>query len=183
MTSSISSFTDAGYTAVQTVNFNGTDYDFAKFSGTSMSSPAVTGIVALMLDANPNLSAAQVKQIIKTTARLDNNTGTITAPGHTRWGMGKIHAWRAVLEALNTTNISEITEESLLIFPNPATNEIQLILPDNFIMTRVQILSMDGKMFEVDAKETLDISELAPGTYVVQISNGNTWIHSKLIVL
>lgn len=183
VTSSISSFTDAGYTAVQTVNFNGTDYDFAKFSGTSMSSPAVTGIVALMLDANPNLSAAQVKQIIKTTARLDNNTGTITAPGHTRWGMGKIHAWRAVLEALNTTDISEITDQSLLIFPNPATNEIQLILPDNFIMTRIQILSMDGKMFEVDAKETIDISELAMGTYVVQISNGNTWIHSKLIVL
>ena len=85
--SSISSFTDNAYTQAATTNFGGTDYDFARFSGTSMASPCVTGIVALMLDANPNLSPAQVKDILKTTARQDSFTGVITAPGHTRWGM------------------------------------------------------------------------------------------------
>src|SRR3990167_6193908 len=95
--SSISSFTDAAYSQIATTNFNGTDYDFARFSGTSMASPCGTGIVALMLDANQFLSSAQVKSFIKSTARLDQHTGVITAPGHTRWGMGKINAYKAVI--------------------------------------------------------------------------------------
>src|SRR5690606_21034794 len=46
--SSISSFTDGSYTAETSVNFQGRDYDFATLSGTSMSSPVVTGICALV---------------------------------------------------------------------------------------------------------------------------------------
>lgn len=37
-------------------------------SGTSMSAPYVTGVVALMLEANPNLTDAQVRQIVTSTA-------------------------------------------------------------------------------------------------------------------
>jgi hypothetical protein len=37
-------------------------------SGTSMAAPHVAGVVALMLNANPNLTDAQVRQIITTTA-------------------------------------------------------------------------------------------------------------------
>jgi subtilisin family serine protease len=37
-------------------------------NGTSMAAPHVAGVVALMLNANPNLTDAQVRQIITATA-------------------------------------------------------------------------------------------------------------------
>lgn len=42
--------------------------EYASYSGTSMATPHVTGVVALMLSANPNLSDAQVRQIIAETS-------------------------------------------------------------------------------------------------------------------
>ena len=44
-------------------------------SGTSMSSPATAGVVALMLEANPDLTPADVRSILESTARQDDDTG------------------------------------------------------------------------------------------------------------
>jgi len=41
---------------------------YASYSGTSMASPHVAGVVALMLSANPNLTDAQVRQILADTS-------------------------------------------------------------------------------------------------------------------
>ncbi|MBW4475412.1 MAG: S8 family serine peptidase [Tolypothrix brevis GSE-NOS-MK-07-07A] len=41
---------------------------YANYSGTSMASPHVAGVVALMLSANPNLTDAQVRQILADTS-------------------------------------------------------------------------------------------------------------------
>ena len=48
----------------------GDDYDY--MSGTSMASPVVAGVVALMLDANPDLTPAQIYNIICASASLDS---------------------------------------------------------------------------------------------------------------
>jgi subtilisin len=53
--------------------------EYANYSGTSMASPYVAGVVALMLSANPTLTETQVREIITSTAgnnNTNNNTPT-----------------------------------------------------------------------------------------------------------
>lgn len=54
---------------------------YASYSGTSMASPHVAGVVALMLSANPNLTDAQVRQIVSETAVHSTTTPSFSLPG------------------------------------------------------------------------------------------------------
>src|SRR5690606_930057 len=60
--------------------------------GTSMATPHATGVVALMLEADPTLDAAKVRQILSETARADAHTGTLP---NNKSGAGKIDAQAA----------------------------------------------------------------------------------------
>jgi len=121
--SSISSYTDNSYSLLSSVFFNDRTYPFARFSGTSMSSPCVSGIVALMLQANPELTPAEIKDILQTTARLDSYTGNITAPGNVRWGYGKVNAYKAVKTVAPTVGVQEpFTTSEIQLMPNPKFN-------------------------------------------------------------
>ncbi|NET37219.1 MAG: S8 family serine peptidase, partial [Cyanothece sp. SIO1E1] len=85
--------------------------DFAAgFGGTSSACPVVAGVAALVLSANPDLTAQEVKQILQLTAdkivdpevdpQLGLRGGTYDANGHSQWfGYGKVNAFRAVQEA------------------------------------------------------------------------------------
>ncbi|HSO56955.1 MAG TPA: S8 family serine peptidase, partial [Paenisporosarcina sp.] len=63
---------------------------YTTMSGTSMAAPHVAGIVALLLDANPQLSPLEVKQIVEQTAS--------NMPGYETWetGSGYVNAFAAV---------------------------------------------------------------------------------------
>ena len=170
MASSISSFTDASYTSIGTVDFEGRTYPFARLSGTSMASPAVAGICALILEANPYLSAVQVKDIILATARTDNFTGIIPSGGSTRWGFGKINAHEAVILSLQTIGVLELpTENQWQIFPNPTTDMIYFS-GLKFQPERVQLVAMNGQVVELRCESnSVDVSSLIPGTYLLRM--------------
>lgn len=168
--SSISSYTDNSFTQVTSVDFNGRTYPFAKFSGTSMASPMVTGVTALILEANPYLSAEQVKDIIIQTAREDNNTGVIPAGGSTQWGWGKVNAYLAVQLALNTIGIEEIDHEiPWTVYPNPVQNDLFFTLVDELPL-KVQVIDAMGKITVKAVQESrISVSDLKPGTYWVRM--------------
>ena len=125
VTSSLSSFTTESHGIEETTMFNGRTYNFAKFSGTSMASPAAAGVVALMLDANPALTPSEVKTILKSSARTDNRTGIIPSTGSTDWGWGKVTATAAVKAAIQYTAVNELgNASSVAIYPNPASDHL-----------------------------------------------------------
>jgi minor extracellular serine protease Vpr len=171
--SSISSFTDASYSSVASVDFQNRTYPFARFSGTSMASPAVAGICALILEANPYLTAGQVKYILKVTAREDDKTGDIPVTGSTRWGWGKVNAYLAVKLALGTTGIEDIDKElTWSISPNPATDQL-VIKGETIFPDEVQIISLDGRIMDRCVHNgVLDVSDLGSGKYWVRIVRG-----------
>lgn len=86
------------------------------FGGTSGAAAIVTGVVALMLSANPNLSAGQVISILESTAdkdldfspdppgdpNLQHFTGNFVAGRSNFFGAGKVNAFKAVEKALIT---------------------------------------------------------------------------------
>jgi serine protease AprX len=74
---------------------------YTTMSGTSMATPHVAGIVALLLEANPLLSPEDVKQILQKTAT--------NMPGFESWevGAGYVNAYAAVDMALNGKNYGE----------------------------------------------------------------------------
>lgn len=129
--SAISSVTDAGYALGAEAEFNGTTYPFARFSGTSMSAPAVAGIAALLLEADPALTPAEVRAVLKATAREDDDTGALPAGGDAVWGVGKVNAYRAVLEALGLNAVEEPVAwvDPAWVWPNPATDFLSVRCP------------------------------------------------------
>jgi subtilisin family serine protease len=80
------------------------------FGGTSSATPLVAGVAALVLCANPELNAAEVKEVLQATADkiVDDepdivsgvNRGDYDDQGRCEWfGFGKVNAARAVAEA------------------------------------------------------------------------------------
>ena len=81
----------------------------SSFGGTSSATPTVAGVCALVLSANPALSAEQVRKLLQQTADKDlslvtdtsvNEPGAFDANGFSLWfGHGKVNAFRAVQAA------------------------------------------------------------------------------------
>ena len=71
------------------------------FGGTSAAAPLVAGICALLLTANPRLTAREVKDILEQTADKVGNAAAYDARGWSdQFGYGRVNAERAVAEAL-----------------------------------------------------------------------------------
>ncbi|RRF92970.1 MAG: hypothetical protein DUD31_06975 [Coriobacteriaceae bacterium] len=96
-------------------SINTGDDQYQYYSGTSMASPWVAGVVALEFASNPNLTPAQAIQYLYDSATDMTHYGT----GWDRYtGYGLVNAYRAVLLASGSNakrDISEATVEALPI--------------------------------------------------------------------
>lgn len=183
--SSISAFTDNSYTELTSVEFNGIPYPFARFSGTSMAAPMVTGTVALMLEADPDATPAEIKAFIKGNARTDEDTGEIPPGGSTRWGMGKLNAYQAVLHELGLVSVDEQQGGGLTAWPSPATSAV-------FVRTvgrgPVRITAFDAMGRPVLAEQhraggtiMLDVRTWATGVYALRIEEAGGVLTRRIV--
>ena len=84
---------------------------YASYSGTSMASPHVAGVVALMLSANPNLTDAQVRQILEDTsgnATQTSNTSFDNTQSMTATASFSASPARTAYSSLSTDSITDI---------------------------------------------------------------------------
>ncbi|OKH29771.1 hypothetical protein NIES2119_31995 [[Phormidium ambiguum] IAM M-71] len=126
----------AGITTTDLLGANGynglSNLDYTNgFGGTSSAAPLVSGVVALMLEANPNLTWRDVQHILVETSRQNDTFDSdwvINGGGHWvnhKYGFGSIDATSAVNAAKNWTTVaSEVSTTSGTIATSTA-------IPDN----------------------------------------------------
>lgn len=139
-------------------------------SGTSMAAPHVSGIVALMLEANPNLTWQQVKQILQDTATV--------MPGRDAWevGAGYVNAHAAVKEAVTLSGNFGATVKLNRSFNSSAN----ITEGDSFVRTveYTPVGESDVKTFNVNADTSLVMASanIESGTaFVLEDPAGNTY--------
>lgn len=126
----------------------------AGFGGTSSATPLASGVVALMLEANPNLTWRDVQHILVETAAQNDPADagwTINGAGHLinhKYGFGRIHAQAAVNAALTWTNVSAVsTVSSGVINVNepipdndPAGITSSIVISDDLTIEHVEVI-------------------------------------------
>ena len=159
------------------ISVGGHTYRWASMSGTSMSCPVVTGITALILQANPDLSVNNIRHIITSTARNDDKTGPLVAndSADVRWGWGKIDALRAVNAALSSVSVQQAEKYRLPlhVYPNPASGKLMINTGCGEMQT-AEIMSIDGrKVMEVPVtlETPVDVSRLPQGVYILRVGS------------
>jgi subtilisin family serine protease len=112
------------------------------FGGTSSATPTVAGVCGLILSQNPNLTAQEVKQILKDTADKDlkiESESSVNEPGDfvsgfSLWfGHGKVNAAKAVKAATSTSeSVIDQTIDANLDIPDsntPVFSKLDLTQP------------------------------------------------------
>ncbi|MBO4814496.1 MAG: S8 family peptidase [Muribaculaceae bacterium] len=153
-------------------------------SGTSMSAPVVSGIVALWLEANPNLTVADVKRVIRSTAMRDHY---VEAEPEC-CGAGKIDA-HAGLQAVLSTSIKDVKNDiSNLDVTYMESSRSMHVRGCGASRLSIEVYSMQGQCVSKMTLPTFDgsadvlVPELAAGAYVIRVMTPDTIVTRKIMV-
>lgn len=170
------------------ITANGRKHQWADMAGTSMSSPAVAGIIALWLQADPTLDAARIKTILKNTSVKDSY---VNGGNPVKWGAGKIDANAGLIEVLKGSSVegAVIDKNAVILYPNPSDGHFTLYAQGEIGSIRLNIYNSNGSLViakTLDASEgaiNVDVEgELSAGLYIVQVIGEKTNFSSRLII-
>lgn len=170
--------------------------DYIINNGTSMAAPHAAGAIALMLQINSDLTAADVRDVLETSSREDQQTGSVPNP---EFGFGKLDA----LEAMNVleTGPARIAEQQelpedveLTNYPNPfnPATTVEFTLPEaedvsisvyNSIGQEVEQLVVDEQMDAGTHQLQLDGSNLSSGVYLLRFQAGNEQLTRQVTLI
>lgn len=177
------------------MNDDGTVFgaDTATAQGTSFATPIVSGVVALMLEANPNLGWRDVQQILAMTARKVNDTNTDTVwNGATNWNGGGMHTShdygfgdidaRAAVRLAETWAVTHTSyNERLLSAGEGSVNggaNLNVAIGDGAVITRT--LAIGAGLRAEHATVSLDLNHSNWGDLTVELISPTGTV-SKLI--
>jgi len=160
--------------------------------GTSASSPAAAGVVALYLQKNPTATPAQIKTAITACTKKDSYTGN-SLPDN-RWGYGKIDAFGFLAgcpAGINNLSSQNIDFE---IYPNPFSE--QTIIKYNYVnifsnsIAQLKIYTLLGQIVKTiplndkASQIILQRGDLKSGSYFYNVTIDDKILKSgKLMIL
>ena len=145
--------------------------------GTSMSSPFVTGTVALWLQANPKLTPSDVRNILNASSRHDQYTGNADSCDRNKWGAGKIDAYAGLQIAAGKTGISDmqadVQQMSITTDRAARTAKVMYAAKGNATLS---IYTTTGQKLAAKtltaSGQTVSLSQLSHGVYVFRLEQG-----------
>ena len=162
------------------VNIKSLDYNnisgYTTMDGTSQATPCVAGIVALMLQKNPELTPAQICQILEeTSVKLTPNKSNIT-------GVGRVDALAAVNAVTAWDDVIETEKHQAHVFPNPSTDDFTIECEG---MCQIEVFSMDGQLVKSlhTERPVHQLIGLMNGTFLVKITTIDGVIVKKVVKL
>lgn len=165
--------------------FNGRPYAWISSSGTSASCPAVAGAIALWLQAKPDLTPQEIKEVLSRTCRHYDET--LTYPNNI-YGYGEIDVYRGLLDILGVDRIESVSK-------NHTSARIRCIDSQLYVSfeqplsssARLRLYAMNGRLVHtatINARQTthsLSLSSLSAGIYAVQLDGPSSIKGSTLI--
>jgi subtilisin family serine protease len=156
------------------------DYYWKAESGTSMAAPVVTGTIALWLQANPQLTPDDVKQILAHTAR--HPEADETYPNYC-YGYGEIDAYKGLLYITELTGIEGLSDHQPQHLTFRLTGRTLTLIPrtshlaprtSNLAPLTITVYTIGGQpiLRAQPTDGTVDLSSLRPGIYAVQVDSG-----------
>jgi minor extracellular serine protease Vpr len=135
--------------------------------GTSMASPHVAGVVALMLQINPELTYEQVLDILRETARTDSFTGSVP---NNLFGYGKVDAYEAVRKTIEIYGAPGGPSATLRYFD--PESEQRLIILDSFAPVDSGFVFGTNRYLDMAKASVFTLPE---GATEGQLSQVNVW--------
>lgn len=141
-------------------------------TGTSMSAPAVTGTIALWMQADPSLTTEKIKEVIAASSRQPESE--LQYPNN-QYGHGEIDAYRGLCYILGVDKIEGVTvaqpqQASFRLNGRKLSVESAAILSQQ---TELRVYSIDGRLLLTEQGTSIDLSSLPQGVYAVQLNTGN----------
>jgi len=136
-------------------------------NGTSFSSPIMTGGLACLMQALPNMTNAEIMQLVRESASIYN-----TPDYEIGYGIPDLQqALGAVLSEGNSMGME------FKIFPNPAKNLLFINFPENVNSASVKVFDVLGKLvintvINQDNK-VINIEALSKGIYITRLKGDN----------
>lgn len=170
-------------------------YYYSEFTGTSASSPVASGIIALMLQASPQMFPFHVRNIFAETAMEDSKTGQLPVQGNNTWGFGKINAYNAVKGAIQVLGVQKISGKKLnaSLYPNPVANDENTTIHFKSEMAEnilFELYGINGKLIQQEEwncqeglnEKVIQLNGYQTGLYLVRLQSASGVLSMKLMI-
>ena len=130
-----------GMTTNEFVFHNDTTY-YGLSSGTSMAAPIVTGTYAIWLQAKPDMTPEEAKEILKLTAIKDEYTTHTESAGH-----GKVNLYGGLCHIFDSSNItSPALDTNIQLYPTIGDGDFTLYYNESEYPTQLRIYNATGML-------------------------------------
>ncbi len=147
----------------------------------SGAAPVATGVIALMLEVNPDLTPAEIRTLLQNASYEDGFTGSV--PNET-WGYGKLDALQVIDDTFATLSVLDNDLNTITVFPNPVREALYISSHETVIGAQIYDL-LGRQVFTTENANGLteiSLSGINEGLYLLSLQRANGTVQTQKII-